>query len=304
MTTDTASPMYVVTGGTGFVGRHLCARLSARRPDAIVRVPTRRLVTVPALAPLPSVQLVRADVHDIGRMQAVLQGAQALVHLVAVLHGDAARFERMHVALPRALVQACRAAGVRRVVHVSALGVSASAPSHYLRSKAAGEAVWRDSGLDVTILRPSVIFGEDDRFTRLFARLLALAPVLPLAGADARFQPVWVGDVAEAIVRCLDRPQTIGQVIECAGPREMTLREVVQAVGRMSGHTRPVLGLPDALARLQAAVLQCLPGEPLMSADNLRSMQVPNVATRQYPGLESLDIVPQPLERLSVSFAR
>lgn len=304
MMTNNESPTWVVTGGTGFVGRHLCARLAARRPDAIVRVPTRRLVTVPALAPLPSVQLVRADVHDVGRMQAVLQGAQALVHLVAVLHGDAQRFERTHVALPRALVQACRAAGVQRVVHVSALGVSASAPSDYLRSKAAGEAVWRDSGLDVTILRPSVIFGEDDRFTRLFARLLALAPVLPLAGADARFQPVWVGDVAEAIARCLERPQSIGQVIECAGPREMTLREVVQAVGRMSGHQRPVLGLPDALARLQAAALQCLPGEPLMSADNLRSMQVPNVASRQYPGLEALDIVPQPLERLSASFAR
>ena len=304
MTTDTAAPMYVVTGGTGFVGRHLCARLAARRPDAVVRVPTRHMATMPALAPLPPVQLVRADVSDVGRMQAVLHGAQALVHLVAVLHGDAARFERMHVTLPRALVQACRASGVRRVVHVSALGVSASAPSHYLRSKAAGEAVWRDSGLDVTILRPSVIFGEDDRFTRLFARLLALAPVLPLAGADARFQPVWVGDVAEAIARCLQRPQTIGQVIECAGPREMTLREVVQAVGRMSGHQRPVLGLPDALARLQAAALQCLPGEPLMSADNLRSMQVPNVASRHCPGLEALDIVPQPLERLSTSFAR
>ncbi|MCK6431476.1 MAG: complex I NDUFA9 subunit family protein [Aquabacterium sp.] len=304
MMTNNESPTWVVTGGTGFVGRHLCARLAARRPDAIVRVPTRRLVTVPALAPLPSVQLVRADVHDVGRMQAVLQGAQALVHLVAVLHGDAQRFERTHVALPRALVQACRAAGVQRVVHVSALGVSASAPSDYLRSKAAGEAVWRDSGLDVTILRPSVIFGEDDRFTRLFAGLLALAPVFPLAGADARFQPVWVGDVAEAIARCLERPQTIGEVIECAGPREMTLREVVQAAGRMSGHPRPVISLPDALARLQAAVLQCLPGEPLMSADNLRSMQVPNVATRQHPGLEALDIVPQPLERLSASFAR
>jgi uncharacterized protein YbjT (DUF2867 family) len=304
MTTITDPPAWAVTGGTGFVGRHLCARLAARLPGTIVRVPTRRLATEPALAPLPSVQLVHADVSDVGRMQAVLQGTQALVHLVAVLHGDAARFERMHVALPHALVQACRAAGVRRVVHVSALGVAADAPSHYLRSKSAGEAVWRDSGLDVTIVRPSVIFGEDDRFTRLFARLLALTPVLPLAGAEARFQPVWVGDVAAAIVRCLERPQTIGQIIECAGPREMTLREVVQTVGRMSGHRRPVLGLPDTLARLQAAVLQCLPGEPLMSADNLRSMQVPNVATRQFPGLEALDIVPQPLERLSASFAR
>jgi NADH dehydrogenase len=182
------------------------------------------------------------------------------------------------------------------LVHVSALGVSANAPSRYLRSKAAGEAVLAASGLDVTVLRPSVIFGEHDKFINLFASMQTVVPFVPLAGATAKFQPVWVDDVAAAIVAALDRPDAIGQTIECAGPTVYALADLVRFAGRASGHPRPVIGLPDAIARLQAGLMELLPGTPLMSRDNVDSMQVPNVLGGTLPGLGVLGIEPRSLE--------
>ena len=293
-----------VLGGTGFVGHAVCEHLVERSGGAGGRivVPTRRLRHGLAIQPLPTVQLVQANVHDDRDLARVLAGCDAVVHLVAILHGSEAEFDRVHVQLPRRVAAACKAAGVRRVVHVSALGVAPDAPSRYLRSKAAGEQVWRDSGLDVTVLRPSVIFGARDRFLNLFAQLQTLAPFVPLGGAHARFQPVWVEDVAEAVVRCLDQPATIGQVIECAGPQPYTLAELVQLAGRLSGHPRPVLPLPGALARLQALVMEWLPGEPLMSRDNVDSMKVPNVATAGQPGLAALGITASAVEGVAAGY--
>jgi uncharacterized protein YbjT (DUF2867 family) len=208
---------------------------------------------------------------------------------VAILHGSEAAFERTHVQLPQTLAAACTAAGVRRVVHVSALGVAPDAPSRYQRSKARGEAVWRSSGLDVTLLRPSVIFGADDRFLNLFAQLQRLAPVMPLASAHARFQPVWVDDVAEAVVRSLQAPQ-VQPVVQCAGPEVLSLADLVRLAGRHGSRQRPVLPLPDWLGRLQATAMELMPGEPLMSRDNLDAMQIPNIADPALPGLDSLGI--------------
>ena len=293
-----------VMGGTGFVGHAVCEHLVERSGGAGGRivVPTRRLRHGLALQSLPTVQLVQASVHDDRDLARVLAGCEAVVHLVAIRHGSEAEFERVHVQLPQRVAAACKAAGVRRVVHVSALGVAPDAPSRYLRSKAAGEQVWRESGLDVTVLRPSVIFGARDRFLNLFAQLQALAPFVPLGGAHARFQPVWVEDVAEAVVRCLDQPATIGQVFECAGPQQFTLADLVRLAGRLSGHPRPVLPLPGALARLQALVMECLPGEPLMSRDNVDSMQVPNVATPGQPGLEALGVQASGVEGVAAGY--
>jgi NADH dehydrogenase len=213
----------------------------------------------------------------------------------------------VHVELPRRLAVACRTAGVRHLLQVSALGVpdpGQPAPSNYLRSKAAGEQALRDglqgSATALSLLRPSVIFGAEDRFLNLFARLQAVLPVMALAGAGARFQPVWVEDVAEAMVRCLRGetgalpPPVPGATwrLECAGPQVWTLGELVRAAGRWSGHARPVLPLPEWAGLLQASLLGWLPGEPLMSPDNLRSMRVPNVATPGRPGLAELGIAP------------
>lgn len=294
----------VLLGGTGFVGRALASELVSRAGAGGLRlvVPTRHLVHGRAIQCLPGVELVQASVHDDAQLARVLAGAQAVVNLVAILQGDEAAFARVHVELPRRLAAACRQAGVARLVHVSALGVAPDAPSRYLRSKAAGEQVLRDAGIAPTVLRPSVIFGAEDRLLNLFAALQAVAPFVPLAGATSRFQPVWVQDVACAIATCLERPATAGQTFECAGPQTLTLADLVRLAGRLAGHPRPVIALPDALARLQAMVMEWLPGEPLMSRDNLDSMKVPNVATGSLPGLQDLGITPASLDAVAPGY--
>jgi NADH dehydrogenase len=251
---------------------------------------------------LPTVEVVQANVHDDAQLAALLVGVDAVVNLVAILHGSADDFGRVHVQLPQRLARACTLAGVQRLVHVSALGVGANAPSNYLRSKTEGEAVLQAAGLDLTLLRPSVIFGSDDGFLNLFARLQSLAPFLPLAGSDAKFQPVWVEDVAAAIVACLDQAQTVGKVYECAGPQVYTLAELARLAGRWAGHERPVIPLPAAVGRLQAAFMEMLPGTPLMSRDNVDSMAVPNVASATLPGLPALGIEPAALEAIGPGY--
>lgn len=291
---------WLILGGSGFVGRALAERLNRPEHDADPRllVPTCRALHAVALGHLPRVDVAQADVHVDAELRALVAGAEVVVNLIGTLHGDEGEFERVHVALPRRLAEACRAEGAR-LLHVSALGATPGAPSMYLRSKARGEAVLRDSGVPCTVFRPSVIFGAGDHLLNLFARLQRWAPVVPLAAADARFQPVWVGDVAEAIARAIERPETIGQAYECTGPDEMTLAEIVQAAGRHAGHARPVLPLPRLLGELQAALMRLWPGAPLLTRDNLASMQVPSVATPGAPGLRALGIRPTPLSAVA-----
>ena len=290
-------PNVLVLGGTGFVGTSTCDALVAHSGGAArIAVPSRRPHRMRALQTLPGVELLDADVHDDATLARLVAGRSAVINLVGILHGDEAAFERAHAELPRRLAAACRAAGVRRVVHVSALGAAPEAPSMYLRSKARGEVALREAGLELTVLHPSVMFGADDRFINLFAGMQRHLPVVPLAGADARFQPVWVEDVAEAIMRSLSDRRTIGQTYECTGPRVHTLAELVRLAGRWSGHPRPVIALPSAVGRMQASVMSWLPGEPLMSRDNLDSMRVPSVAGGELPGLAQLGITPASLE--------
>ncbi len=291
----------LVLGATGFVGSSVCEKLVERSggADGRIRVGTRHRARARHLQLLPTVEIADGDVHDDGTLAWMLRDTDAVINLVAVLHGSEAEFERVHVHLPQRLAEACRLAGVRRLIHVSALGASADAPSKYLRSKAGGEVVLRGADLDLTVLRPSVIFGERDRFLNLFASLLSLFPVFPLAGATARFQPVWVEDVACAIVRCLDDPSTSGLTIECVGPRVYTLRKLVELAGQWSGSRRPVLALPAMLSRLQALAMELLPGRTLMSRDNVDSMRVASVASGRLPGLDRLGVETTPLESIA-----
>ena len=292
---------FLILGGTGFIGRSVAEKLVERSGGAAgrLRIATRRVAAARPLQLLPTVEIAAGDVHDEAALAHMLRGTDAVINLVAILHGSEAEFERVHVRLPARLAEACKAAGVRRVVYVSALGSAVDAPSRYLRSKARGEEALKAAGLDLTILRPSVVFGERDRFLNLFASLQSIFPVMPLAGANARFQPVWVEDVAGAIVAALDDPSTIGTTIECCGPRGYALHELVRAAGVWSGARRPVFALPAPIGRLQAFFMEMLPGTPLMSRDNIDSMRVANVAGGKLPGLERLGIEPAPLEAIA-----
>ena len=269
----------LMIGGTGFLGSQLARRLA--KDGHILRLPARRRERVKHLLTLPTSELVEADVHDPLRLQALMSGQDAIINLVGILQGGngqpyGAGFARAHVELPRKIAAAAQAAGVRRVLHVSALKAAADAPSGYLRSKAAGEKILREAGLDLTIFRPSVIFGPGDQFLNVFASLLQIAPFLPLACPDARFQPVWVEDVTACIASSLNQPGSSGQTYELCGPHQYTLRELVNYVGVVIGKRRPVIGLPDALSYLQALAMEFVPGGP-MSRDNYYSMQLPSV---------------------------
>lgn len=297
----------LVLGGTGFVGAHVCEKLV--RAGWKLTVPTRRWVNARPVLHLPPLRVVEMDVHDEAALTQVVAGHTAVVNLIAILHGTQVAFHKSHVELPQKLARACQAAGVRQLVHVSALGVNAehpqSLPSMYLRSKGQGEAVLTQAamgqpGFDLTILRPSVIFGADDKFLNVFARLQKVFPVMPLAGADTRFQPVWVEDVAAAVVRGLQGGLPPSpRVFELCGPDVFTLKELVQVSGQLAGvrggRGRPVLPLPLWLGRLQARLMELAPGAPVMSRDNLDSMQIDNVAGGQLPGLAELGIAPSAL---------
>jgi uncharacterized protein YbjT (DUF2867 family) len=302
----------IVLGGSGFIGRHVCEKLSAAGHS--ITVPTRRLSSAKHLLPLPRLQLVQCNAHDSAQLARAVAGHDVLVNLIAVLHGDEKRFDAVHVQLPQSIAAVCHAAGVPRIVHISALGAALDAPSLYQRSKARGEAVLAASGLDVRMLRPSVVFGAEDKLLNLFASLQKMAPFMPLAGADTQFQPVWVEDVAQAVVhlatdnRLLSaqratsasittsvqstRPVAAAHhaIFEACGPQMLTLREIVALAGRCVGAQRPIFALPAGLANAQAWLMEHLPGEPLMSRDNLASMRVPNIASGTLPGLAELGI--------------
>lgn len=270
----------LIIGGSGFVGSALARRLTAAGHEIVV--PTRRRERAKHLIVLPTVDVVEADVHDEATLVRLMRGKDAVINLVGVLRGGEGRpwgagFAAAHVELPKKIVHAMQRSGVMRLLHMSALAAVDRAPSGYLRSKAAGEAAAFavPPPVGVTVFRPSVIFGAGDAFLTLFARLLRHAPLLPLACADARFQPVWVEDVAAAFVASLSEPASRGRAFELCGPRVYTLRELVACAGRVSGHRRPIVGLPDAVAWLQARLME-LVGGPL-TRDNLRSMRVASV---------------------------
>ena len=287
-----AAQTILVVGGSGFVGRHVIDRLVEDGHGVIVA--TRRAVKANHLKLLPTVDIVECDVSRPGELPRLVARASAVINLVGILNESGANtFARAHVELPRNIVAACGAAGVRRVVHMSALNADPAGPSKYLRSKAEGEAVVAASGLDWTIFQPSVIFGREDRFLNLFAKLMRIFPLMPLGRADARFQPVYVGDVAECVVRTLPFDPTFGQRYALCGPEVYTLRDLVRYVGGLIGASRPVVALGPRLATLQAAVLEHLPGS-LMSRDNLASMTQDSVCRSDFPGV--FGIAPQRLE--------
>ncbi len=289
----------VVLGGSGFVGRHIVHQLCAHGYE--VKVLTRRREDAKHLTMLPNVLVEECDVFFESAFNRAIRGSDVVINLIGILHESGRNtFDRIHAELPRRVAQACRAQGVPRLLHMSALQAAPDAPSAYLRSKAAGEAALREvaqdgakDALQVTMFRPSVIFGRGDSFFNLFAALARLMPVLMLAKPQARFQPVFVEDVAQAFVASLDRVETVGQAYPLCGPTVYTLRELVRYVIDTLGLKRSIIGLNDRLSYLQAWAMEWLPIK-LMTRDNYYSMQVDSVCDCAFPPV--FGIRPTPME--------
>ena len=287
-------PRILMTGGAGFIGRTLANLLVAE--GYRLTIPTRNRTRNRPLILMPGLDLVERDLSDDGELEELVRGHDAVINLVGILHSRPAGpgqpygpdFRDAHVEFPKRLARAAARHRVRHMLHVSALGASITGrdelPSMYLRSKSDGERALRDfDDLPLTIFRPSVVFGPEDHFLNTFARLQRWAPVMLTGGSDAHFQPVYVLDVARAMHNTLFRGQHFGKTYELAGPETYTLRELIELAGRLTEHPRPVVGLPDALARVQAFLLERAPGGPLMTRDNLDSMRVANVSSDPFP---------------------
>jgi NADH dehydrogenase len=281
-----------ILGGTGFLGTRLTARLL--KDNHRVTVLSRDRELHKHLLVLPGLMLENCNVYDEAQLSERLRGKDVVVNLIGILNErwfGGAGFRRAHTELTRTLLLAARSANVGRLLQVSALGAAVDAPSLYLRSKGEAEKLIREqSALDWTIFQPSVMFGPGDTFLNRFARLLGAAPgVLPLARPNARFQPVFVDDVVDAILRCLRGGASSRQTYQLGGPQIFTLREVVRLVAKVTGRRRWIAGLPNALGRLEAAVFDFVPGRPF-SSDNYRSLKIDSVCTED--GFERLKLKP------------
>ena len=273
----------LLIGGNGFVGRALAAQLQSAGYSVLI--PTGHLAAGRDLRLLPKVHLEDADIHEFDTLQGLcsrVSPSGAVINLVGVLHDKPAQpygkiFQAAHVDLPKNIITAMQMHGLKRYLHMSALGAHSNGPSMYQRSKGDGEAAVKASNLDWTIFRPSVIFGARDQFINLFAKLTKLFPVMPLANHSAQFQPVSVDDVATAFVRALKMPMTIHQTYDLVGPTVYTMQEIVELAKRKVGASCAIIPVPAFVGYLQALAFEFLPGPTLMSRDNIASMQQPNI---------------------------
>ncbi len=290
-----------ILGGTGFVGGHLVHQLI--KQGYKVRLPTRHRERHRDLLVMPEVELHQVDGLNAGTLAAEFEDCQAVINLVGILNGTPEDFRRAHAELPALVVEACRQCGIGHYLHMSALNADAEhGPSEYLKSKGAGEAAAHagaEQGIHVTSFRPSVIFGPDDSFFNRFASLLKLAPVMPLACPNARFAPVYVEDVIEAMVKALTDPNTADQRYELCGPGVYTLRELVEYTAKLIKRKRLIIGLNDKLSRWQGRVFEKLPGQPF-TTDNYLSLQVDSVCRAD--GFAALGIEPKSIESLMPRF--
>ena len=273
----------LLIGGNGFVGRVIAAQLQLAGYSVLI--PTSHLAAARELRMLPKVYVEDADVHEFDELQSLcgrIHPNGAVINLVGVLHDKPAKpygnvFKAAHVELPKNIITAMQLHGLKRYLHMSALGADSHGPSMYQRSKGDGEAVVKASNLNWTIFRPSVIFGAQDQFINLFSKLTKLFPVMPLANHQALFQPVSVDDVASAFVKSLVMPQTIHQSYDLVGPAVYTMKEIVEFAARKAKTSCPIIPVPAFVGYLQAVAFEFLPGPTLMSRDNIASMQLPNI---------------------------
>jgi len=294
-----------IVGGSGFVGHHLAARLV--RDNHSVRVLTRRRERHRDLLVLPTLELRECNVYDEEALNEAFKGCDVVINLVGILNEkghNGKGFRRAHVELSEKVVNACQANGIRRLLHMSALGADAQKGTSYYQ-KTKGEAedrVHAATGLDVTSFRPSIIFGPDDSFFNRFADLLKSVPLLfPLACPGARFAPVYVGDVAECYSRAIDNTDTYGKRYELCGPEHYTLYQLVRYTASQLGLKRWIIELPDWAARLQARLFELMPGKPF-SRDNYASMQRDNICEGEFPA--EFGIIPSSIDSVVPGYLR
>ena len=294
-----------VFGGSGFIGRYVVKRLAQR--GYVVRVAVRDPEAAQFLKTTGTVgQIVplKAPVTDEAGVTRAVRGAELVVNLVGILaESGAATFQAIHADGAGRVARLAAAAGVSRLVHLSSIGADPANPSRYGASKAAGEQAVRQGFPGATILRPSVIFGPEDNFFNRFAGMARMFPVMPVIAADTKLQPVFVGDVADAILAALTRPDALGGLYELGGPRVMTMRTLLNYIMKETGHQRPTIALSPCLARVQASILERLPGR-LLTRDQLKMLARDNVVASGMPGLESLDIVATPIELIVPFYLR
>jgi NADH dehydrogenase len=284
-----AAQQLVILGGTGFVGSHLVPRLAADGHRIVLL--SRNREQHRALGVLPGVSVRTADVYDDEALRRHFVRADAAINLIGILNaGGRHTFQRTHVDLTRRLIAVCQTTGVQRLHQMSALKAGQGL-SQYLKTRGEAEALVRASSLDWTIYQPSVIFGEGDGLISRFATLLRRMPMLPLARANARMAPTHVGDVAEAIARCVSNDRAARHSYELYGPEVLTLGEIVRKIRNAAALRTPIIALPDSLGRLQAQFAELLPGKPF-SLDNFRSLRTDSVG--KVDGYAALGIVPQP----------
>jgi uncharacterized protein YbjT (DUF2867 family) len=316
----------LVTGGTGFIGSSLIPKLVAAGYNVIL--PTRRLASARHLQMLPTVEVIQTPMKSVSELEPYLSRTDVVINLIGILHGRPGKrsapdldndpryqeaedpygpdFGAVHVAFPKALAELALGKGVHRFLQMSAYGThlpKAKLPSMYLRSKAAGEkGVLGLIGLSTTVFRPSVVFGAGDNFLNFFAKMQALPIVLPLARSQCKFQPVYVEDVTQAMVNAIENTATYGKSYDLLGPETFTLRQLVQLSGRLAGHERPVIALPDFIGKIQASLFEMLPGPTIMSIDNFNSLKVDNAAPTGYAVAPELGVTLQALSVIAPSY--
>ncbi|WP_316976108.1 complex I NDUFA9 subunit family protein [Shumkonia mesophila] len=289
-----------VFGASGFLGRHLVKRLV--KEGFIIRAAVRDVdaaLFLKTMGDVGQVVIVQANIANPASVAAAIEGADAAVNLVGILVERGRRtFQRLHADGPAYLAAAAARAGLGRLVQVSAIGADAESESAYARTKASGEAMARTAFPEVTVVRPSVVFGPEDRFFNLFAAMTRCLPALPLIGGGAtRLQPVYAGDVAQAICRILASPETRGQTYELGGPKIYTFRQLMEMMLAEIHRRRPLVPVPFAMASIEAWFLEKTPW-PLLTRDQVKLLKRDNVVASSALSLDALGIAPTPLEAI------
>jgi uncharacterized protein YbjT (DUF2867 family) len=306
--------LVTVFGGSGFIGRHVVRHLAAR--GWRVRVAVRDIEEPRFLklaGNLGQISPVAATISDDASVAAAVHGADAVINLVGVLYERRKRtFQALHVDGAKRIAEAAKAAGVKHLIHVSALGADATSPSKYARSKAAGEAAVHGAFPGATIFRPSVVFGPEDRFFNMFGAIAQISPVLPYftntvphapGGGGSKFQPVYVGDVAEAICGAVTGEAHAGRTYELSGPKVYDMLEILKIVNRETMRNRQIWGMPYLIAQVKALFLQFLP-TPLLTPDQVKLLRIGSVASGRAPGLEAFAITPTPVELIVPTYLK